>query len=74
MNQNEMILNHLKRGTITPLESLRIYGIMRLGSRINDLRKEGYPILTKMIKDGKKHYAQYKLEIKFDEKGQGVIL
>ena len=33
-------------GGITQLEALRDLGVMRLASRISDLRKEGYVILT----------------------------
>lgn len=37
MTQTEMILGHLKEhGSITPLEAIRDYGIMRLGARIWD--------------------------------------
>jgi hypothetical protein len=44
----EQILNHLQqRGSITPFEALQMYGCLRLGARVCDLRKEGYPILTR---------------------------
>lgn len=47
MTQTEMILGHLKEhGSITPLEAIRDYGIMRLGARIWDLRDKGYEIET----------------------------
>lgn len=63
MGQNQMILTHLfANGPITPLESLRDYGVMRLGSRINDLRKMGIPITTVMIENDGKRYARYELE------------
>ena len=39
MTQNERILRHLRdNGSITPLDALSEYGIMRLASRISDLR------------------------------------
>lgn len=44
-NQCQMILAHLmERGSITPLEAMQDYGIMRLAARISDLRKLGYRI------------------------------
>jgi hypothetical protein len=62
--QNKLILDHLYRtGEITQLEALNQYGIMRLASRINDLRKAGWRILTEntVNKATGKHYATYKL-------------
>lgn len=51
MTQTEKILNHMKCfGTITSLEALSEYGIMRLASRISDLKKEGYDIERRFVK------------------------
>ncbi len=62
MTQNDMILNHIKQfGSIAPLESLRLYGVMRLASRIRELREQGFDIATFMIDDGEKRYAKYVL-------------
>lgn len=48
--QCQRVLNHLeKRGSITAHEALKMYGIMRLASRISDMRKEGYDIRTEMV-------------------------
>lgn len=42
MKQTERILDHINRfGSITPLEALKEYGIMRLASRVHDLKKQG---------------------------------
>lgn len=50
MTQNEKVLRYLRdKGTITPLEAYREFGIMRLASRIADLKKKGYPIERTMI-------------------------
>lgn len=68
MTQNEKILRHLKRyGTITPMEALQEYGIMRLASRITDLKKAGYRIVTDTVSgynrfNEKVRYASYSLE------------
>lgn len=51
MTQNDMILGHLLEGkSITSLDALKEYGCLRLSGRIYDLKKEGYPIESKMIK------------------------
>ena len=64
MTQNEQVLKHLKEyGSITPLEAMVRYDIMRLSGRIFELRKEGHNIITKdrVTKKGK-HYAEYILK------------
>ena len=67
MTQNEKIKRHLiEVGTITPLEALGEYGIMRLASRISDIKKEGFRI-TRTLKTAQNRYgettrfAEYKL-------------
>lgn len=46
--QNERILEYINQfGSITQLEALRDLGVMRLASRISDLRKKGYSINDK---------------------------
>ena len=48
--QKAMILSHLLRfGSIEPLTALREYGCMRLASRINDLKRDGYAIRTEKM-------------------------
>lgn len=47
MTQNEMVLDYLEKNkTITPQEAMNEFGIMRLGARIYELRKDGYDIGT----------------------------
>ena len=72
LTQNNYVLTHLeKMGSITPQEALEKYGIMRLASRISDLRRAGYRI-GKVMEKGKNRfdqptmYARYYL-IKEDE-------
>ena len=68
MTQTERILRHLEdHGSIDQLTALREYGIMRLASRIADLKKMGYPIAKVMEKSTNKngetvHYAVYVME------------
>lgn len=67
MTQREMIAEHLKiHRTITPLEAMNKYGVMRLSGIIFVLKDEGYNIVTDLIevKDRfgkKKHVAKYRL-------------
>lgn len=67
-NQCERILKYLSDfGSITQMEAISDLGIMRLASRISDLRKDGYPIVREMVKGKKRYgestcYARYRLE------------
>ena len=67
--QSDKILRHLQEfGSINPLEALSEYGVMRLASRISDLKKVGYPINKKMVKGLNRFgevvtYAVYTLEV-----------
>lgn len=50
MTQCETILRHMEGcGGITSLEAMQEYGILRLASRIADLKKAGYPIRREMV-------------------------
>ena len=50
MTQCEQILIHLTNsGGITSAEAMSEYGIMRLASRITDLRRQGVPIRREMV-------------------------
>ena len=67
MTQNEMVLEYLNDvGHITPLDAMREFGIMRLGARIWDLKREGHDIIAETESStnryGKKvSYARYKM-------------
>lgn len=46
--QNQRILDYISEfGSITQLEALQDLGVMRLASRISDLKRLGYPITSK---------------------------
>ena len=66
--QNERILDYIdKFGSITQLEALQDLGVMRLASRISDLRRLGYPIVsdTDEVKNrfGEKcHVKRYRMD------------
>ncbi len=56
--QTERILDYIDEfGSITQIEALRDLGIMRLASRISDLKKQGYPI-TSEIETVKNRYGE----------------
>ena len=45
--QNQRILDYIAEfGSITQFEALRDLGVMRLASRISDLKRLGYPIIS----------------------------
>lgn len=68
MTQNEKVLNYMEElGSITQLEALACLGIMRLASRIRDLKKQGYKIKKEMVKSKNRfgdsvQFARYSLE------------
>lgn len=68
MTQCDRIIRHLEDfGSITSLEAIQEYGILRLASRISDLRRSGYRITSKTVSGKnrygeKTHYSIYKLE------------
>lgn len=62
-SQCQAILDYLKSGKpISPLEALEKFGCFRLGGRVYDLKKAGWPIKTEMVERNGKRFAQYVLE------------
>lgn len=65
--QTDLILMHMKKyGSITHMEAESEYGIARLASRINDLRRQGVAINAEMVagknrRNEDTHYARYSL-------------
>lgn len=58
MTQCERIMRHLEDyGSITPHDAMKEYGIMRLASRISELRKDGVPI-EGVMERGKNRYGE----------------
>ncbi len=68
MSQRTQIHDYMKRfGSITPLEAMRDFGIMRLAARIAELRQEGVQIQAdterSLNRFGKNiSYARYSLK------------
>jgi hypothetical protein len=79
LTQCDKILRHMKDyGTIDPMTALSEYGIMRLASRVSDLKKRGL-FITREIKKGLNRYgevvryAEYKLILGADN-GKNIYL
>ena len=59
--QSQMVIDYIREfGSITQLDALKDLGVMRLASRISDLKKQGYNIESKpeavLNRYGKKCY------------------
>jgi hypothetical protein len=62
-SQNKLIRKHLENGySITQKVAFLTYGCFRLSARIYDLKRQGMPIITEMVYEGRKHYARYWLQ------------
>ena len=49
-SQNQRIIDYINEfGSITQFEALRDLGVMRLASRVSDLKRLGYPVESEMI-------------------------
>jgi len=65
VSKQSMVLDHLiLKRTITGREAWNNFGLYRLSSAINRLRKEGWLIHTKMIRTHDLSYAQYYIDPK----------
>lgn len=49
LSQNQRVIEYMQeKGSITQMEALNKLGVMRLASRISDLRRNGYKITGSM--------------------------
>lgn len=61
-SQEDKIYKLLMSGkSITPMDALRRFGVMRLGARIYDLREQGVKINTAIVKRRNRRYAEYSI-------------
>ena len=66
--QTNQVLRHLRtRGALTQREAMNLYGIMRLGARVSDLRGRGYNIVRDRERSVNRYgrpvrYAVYRLK------------
>ena len=64
----EQIVDYMESfGSINPMQALEDLGCMRLASRISDLRRQGYPIISKRINyktrlGEYKHFHEYRIK------------
>jgi len=59
-SQEKRILEALRAGDkLTPLDALDRFGCFRLGARIHDLRRKGWPIESEIVERGGKRVAVY---------------
>ena len=67
LTQKKVVLKHLQSGKeLSQLEATQKYGVLRLGAIIFDLRKAGYNISTRLVRDPNRYgnasnYGVYKL-------------
>ena len=61
-SQEWNVLHHLQTGAeLTPFFALQQYGILRLAARIENLRRAGHAIETRIVRNQRKHWASYRL-------------
>lgn len=79
MTQCELIYRHLKDyGSITSLEAMQEYGIMRLASRISDMKKSGIAIRAETVSGQNRYgettsFSRYFLNESREENGTDAI-
>ena len=64
MSQRLEIQRHLAAGhSITPLVALRKFGCLSLSQRIGQIKRDGFPVVTKLVKVGpNKRVAEYRIK------------
>ncbi len=64
-SQNMEVLNYIKRhGSITSWQAMNELKIMRLASRVADLRRKGYAIITILENKNNKSYGVYMFDFR----------
>ena len=62
-SQNERILKYMdEHGSITQYEAMMALGVMRLASRISDLRRLGYPIVSEFETVRNRHEEECRIK------------
>jgi hypothetical protein len=62
MSQRQDILRHLAKGhSLTPMEAFKRYRCLSLSQRCGELRREGWPVESKLVKVGDKRVASYRI-------------
>ncbi len=75
--QNQRVLEYIRDfGSITQLDALRDLGVMRLASRVSDLRQRGHNIVSKMESVKNRYGEKCKIKrywLQEDDDGQEVL-
>ena len=45
--------------TVTPMDALREFGSWRLAARVQDLKENGWNVVSERVSDNERTYAQY---------------
>lgn len=62
-SQNARIIDYLATGRpLTPLVALQRFSCFRLGARVHELKRQGHPITSRLVKRGEARVAEYRLE------------
>lgn len=62
-SQADRIIDYLATGRpLTPIVALRRFSTLRLGARILELKRQGHPITSRLVKRGEARVAEYRLE------------
>lgn len=60
--QTRQVLSYLSRGrSLTALQALDRLGCLRLAARIDELRDAGYGVQTRLVREGGRRFARYRL-------------
>jgi len=60
--QKWQILDYLMRGSrLNAVDAMSWFGCARLASRVDELRADGWPILSNEVRVGKRRFASYRL-------------
>ena len=72
--QNERVVQYIEDyGSITQLDAIRDLGVMRLASRVSDLRKQGVPIVSSFEKVKNRYGEETQIKrYSFDKERGGV--
>ena len=63
MTQTDQVYRHFTQGrSLTPLSALNLFGVMRLGARIWEIRQRGFKVRSTLVRlQNGKHVARYSL-------------
>lgn len=72
--QKIKILRYLAKGnSLTPLESVQLFGCQRLGARIFDIKAMHVPVESELIAVGKnKHVSRYRIDMSVESTRQRI--